>query len=132
MSFLKLPFFVITFSLILSGCGTTPSSSVSLKTSEDQDNDGYSVSQGDCQDEDPTVFPSAPELQDEKDNDCDGEIDENTEEQNGGSGSGNGEGNSTDDGDTPTDPDEPKKNDDQNHRKMIMILRMILILTMIP
>src|SRR3989338_3524921 len=130
MSFLKLPFFIILFSLILSGCGTTPSSSLSSKNTGDQDNDGYSVSQGDCQDGDPTVFPSAPEFQDGKDNDCDGEIDE--EEQNGKNENDeskngeeqNGEGNSTDNGDTssddPNDPKEneepaPPKNDDRNN-----------------
>ncbi len=42
----------------------------------DGDGDGYSVSCGDCDDNDNTIYTGAPELYDEKDNDCDGLIDE--------------------------------------------------------
>nr|WP_293837408.1 S8 family serine peptidase [uncultured Arsenicibacter sp.] len=42
----------------------------------DQDGDKYTVSQGDFDDNDNTVYPGAAELCDNKDNDCDGMIDE--------------------------------------------------------
>jgi len=42
----------------------------------DDDNDGYSENQGDCDDTDAQINPGATELEDGIDNDCDGEIDE--------------------------------------------------------
>ncbi|HEY3243324.1 MAG TPA: MopE-related protein [Phycisphaerae bacterium] len=42
----------------------------------DADADGFTICQGDCDDNDPTVFPGAPEICDGKDNNCDGVIDE--------------------------------------------------------
>ena len=44
---------------------------------DDLDQDGFTVQEGDCDDNDPTVFPGAKELCGDKvDNDCDGDIDE--------------------------------------------------------
>ena len=42
----------------------------------DADGDGFNVGEGDCDDQDATVYPGAPELCDGKDNDCDTLIDE--------------------------------------------------------
>ena len=45
----------------------------------DNDNDGFTENQGDCNDTDASTYPGATELADGKDNDCDGEIDEDLE-----------------------------------------------------
>ena len=46
----------------------------------DDDGDGFNDDEGDCDDADATIYPAAPELCDEVDNDCDGEVDEDVEE----------------------------------------------------
>ncbi len=53
----------------LSGTGTTP-------TSPDDDQDGYTVADGDCDDDDPDVHPGATEICNDRDDDCNGEVDE--------------------------------------------------------
>src|SRR5687768_15960241 len=45
----------------------------------DLDGDGWSESEGDCDDQDAQAHPGAEELCDQRDNDCDGEIDEGLE-----------------------------------------------------
>jgi hypothetical protein len=45
--------------------------------STDKDDDGYTVEEGDCDDNNPYVQPDAEEMCDDLDNDCNGETDEN-------------------------------------------------------
>jgi YD repeat-containing protein len=51
-------------------CGACP------PCSNDNDNDGYTDCDGDCDDNDPAVYPGVSEICDGKDNNCDGNIDE--------------------------------------------------------
>lgn len=46
------------------------------QASTDEDGDGFAPDEGDCDDLDDTVYPGAPELDDDKDNDCDTAIDD--------------------------------------------------------
>src|SRR5690606_18383550 len=43
---------------------------------EDADMDGVNITDGDCDDDDPTSFPGATEICDGADNSCDGSVDE--------------------------------------------------------
>lgn len=61
----------VVFIMVLSGCGDKDS----VLPVQDADGDGY-YSDVDCNDQDPLINPSAAELCDEIDNDCDGESDE--------------------------------------------------------
>jgi len=46
----------------------------------DQDGDGFTPDQGDCDDSNPSIYPDAIDIYDEIDNDCDGEVDENADQ----------------------------------------------------
>jgi Lectin C-type domain/Putative metal-binding motif len=63
--------------LWLIGCAGTPAKYDSDQPKVyDDDQDGYSVEQGDCNDNDPTTWPGATEVCDGLDNNCDGATDE--------------------------------------------------------
>jgi hypothetical protein len=47
-----------------------------MDPNRDTDGDGYTGNQGDCKDDDPSIYPMAPELCDGKDHDCDGKVDD--------------------------------------------------------
>src|SRR5258706_5184936 len=83
--------FVLFFPLALSllaGCGPaqsrrmsdTPNGDAGLATMDDpnrdSDEDGLSPAQGDCNDNDATIYPGATELCDGKDHDCNGVADD--------------------------------------------------------
>ena len=59
------------FNLDCSGQGTDPND-------VDNDGDGFTENQGDCNDGNSSISPNAEEVSDGVDNDCDGQIDENT------------------------------------------------------
>ena len=52
--------------------GNTSEFSVFINSGSDDDGDGFTVAQGDCNDNDNTIFPGAPELCDGIDNNCSG------------------------------------------------------------
>ena len=64
--------------LVLSGCIIFDTSPAQQRMREltDDDGDGSTLDEGDCNDFDPLVFPGAPERCDDLDNDCDETVDE--------------------------------------------------------
>ena len=50
-------------------------------TEVDEDQDGFTVKDGDCNDQDATINPDSMDVCDGLDNNCDGEIDENAEDE---------------------------------------------------
>ena len=50
-----------------------------INSTIDNDNDGFSENQGDCNDDNPEIYPNAEEIQDGVDNDCDGQTDESND-----------------------------------------------------
>jgi len=72
----------VLLSVAVSGAGATTTMTVPVLVGpgEDSDGDGFAVTQGDCDDSDPAIFPGAPELQDGLDNDCDSLVDEGADD----------------------------------------------------
>ena len=69
----------LSWSSSAGAAGTTEVALTGVGISPDDDLDGYTVSDGDCLDTDPTVHPDADESANDIDDDCDGTIDEGTE-----------------------------------------------------
>ncbi|MEL6988990.1 MAG: putative metal-binding motif-containing protein, partial [Bacteroidota bacterium] len=67
----------VTGSIIVSanqtGCETIPETNTYCS---DADNDGFTLSDGDCNDNNDMVYPNAPEICDSLDNDCNGFVDD--------------------------------------------------------
>ncbi|MBK8259267.1 MAG: putative metal-binding motif-containing protein [Polyangiaceae bacterium] len=62
----------------LGGAATGGGGAGGNSPSVDNDGDGLTEEQGDCNDENPNIFPNAGETCDGVDNDCNGQIDDNT------------------------------------------------------
>jgi len=72
------PLVAVLFAASVSACGPQQDAGDGGDdaTSMDEDGDGFTPEGGDCDDTDDTVYPGAPELLDDKDNDCDTAIDD--------------------------------------------------------
>ena len=64
----------------LVGSGIITNNAPNIEPVYDFDQDGFSISDGDCNDQDATIFPGSIEICDGKDNDCDGFIDDDQDE----------------------------------------------------
>src|SRR5262245_50088575 len=58
------------------GKGPDPFDMGVLAPTRDNDGDGFSYKQGDCDDRNPSIYPGAPELCDNKDHNCNGIYDD--------------------------------------------------------
>ena len=71
---------LLTICLLGVGCWMNDASYIERRTHfVDQDGDGYTVNDGDCDDGEPMVHPGADEICDGIDNNCDGLLDEEPE-----------------------------------------------------
>ena len=64
------------FCLVSTGCAGGKDVDDTGSSANDRDGDGFSVDQGDCDDDDASISPEAAELCDAVDNNCDGVVDE--------------------------------------------------------
>jgi len=71
-TFLALGILLVTLTALL----IMPAATTMGAKPVDNDGDGWSIAKGDCNDSDNSVYPGAQELCDNKDNNCDGQIDE--------------------------------------------------------
>ncbi|MBC3759099.1 VCBS repeat-containing protein, partial [Hyunsoonleella sp. SJ7] len=62
----------------VNGNQSTATASVTVVEPADADGDGYKICDGDCDDTNANVYPGAQEVSDGLDNDCNGQIDDNT------------------------------------------------------
>ncbi len=72
------PLVAVLFAAAAAACAPSPQGDAGGddQASTDEDGDGFAPDEGDCDDTDDTVYPGAPELDDELDNDCDTAIDD--------------------------------------------------------
>jgi len=89
----RIPLALLLATLLATGCpdNTKPLDDTMGNEAVDADGDGFN-SDEDCDDGDPTVYPGADEQCDEIDNDCDGEVDEGTDQTYYGDVDGDGYG----------------------------------------
>ncbi len=68
---------VALVALLVAGCSNTPPDQATpLPAGTDEDGDGYTVENGDCDDKDAAIHPGADEVCDDIDNDCNGLVDD--------------------------------------------------------